>query len=80
MPDQHQFVQWFRGSSAYFNAHRGRVMVVQFGGEAVWDPAFASLIHDIALLNSLGVQLDDGLTGFPVDTLPDRGSGEARGR
>ncbi|OGS94787.1 MAG: amino-acid N-acetyltransferase, partial [Gallionellales bacterium RBG_16_56_9] len=31
--------------------------VITFGGEAVSDPAFAGLIHDIALLNSLGVRL-----------------------
>lgn len=52
-----QFVTWFRHASPYINAFRGRVFVITFGGECVADPAFASLIHDIALLNSLGVQL-----------------------
>jgi amino-acid N-acetyltransferase len=52
-----QFVNWFRQASPYINAFRGRVFVITFGGECVADPAFAGLIHDIALLNSLGVQL-----------------------
>lgn len=52
-----QFVNWFRHSSPYINAFRGRTFVITFGGEAVADTGFASLIHDIALLNSLGVRL-----------------------
>lgn len=52
-----QFVAWFRQASPYINAFRGRIFVITFGGEGVADPAFAGLIHDIALLNSLGVQL-----------------------
>ncbi len=60
MPDakkDQQFVNWFRHSSPYINAFRGRTFVITFGGEAVADHHFASLIHDIALLNSLGVRL-----------------------
>ena len=52
-----QFVNWFRHSSPYINAFRGRSFVIAFGGEAVADVGFASLIHDIALLNSLGARL-----------------------
>jgi len=52
-----QFVNWFRHSSPYINAFRGRSFVITFGGEAVADVGFASLIHDIALLNSLGARL-----------------------
>ncbi len=51
------FVEWFRGASPYINAHRGRIFVIQFGGEAVEDQGFPHLIQDIALLNSLGVRL-----------------------
>lgn len=51
------FVRWFRGSSPYIHAHRGKTFVVYFGGEAVADPSFPGLIHDFALLNSLGVRL-----------------------
>lgn len=56
-PDSTDFVRWFRASSPYIHAHRGKTFVVYFGGEAVADPRFPSLIHDLALLNSLGVRL-----------------------
>ncbi|HHC71968.1 MAG TPA: amino-acid N-acetyltransferase [Thiotrichales bacterium] len=55
--DPDAFVGWFRHSSPYIHAHRGGTFVVAFGGEAVADEGFAGLIHDIALLNSLGVRL-----------------------
>ncbi len=51
------FVDWFRSSSPYIHAHRGRTFVLVFGGEAVADPAFPHLIHDIALLQALGIRL-----------------------
>ncbi|PVV06445.1 MAG: amino-acid N-acetyltransferase, partial [gamma proteobacterium symbiont of Ctena orbiculata] len=51
------FVDWFRDSSPYIHAHRGRTFVVSFGGEAVEDPGFANLVHDIALLHGLGIRL-----------------------
>ncbi len=51
------FVAWFRSSSPYIHAHRGKTFVVAFGGEAVADPAFSGLIHDIALLHGLGIRL-----------------------
>lgn len=52
-----QYVDWFRRSAPYIHAHRGRTLVILFGGEAVDDAGFANLIHDIALLDSLGVRL-----------------------
>jgi len=51
------FVRWFRNSSPYINAFRNRTFVVAFGGEMLADAQFASLVHDLALLNSLGVRL-----------------------
>lgn len=51
------FAQWFRNAAPYINAFRGRTFVVVFGGEAVADKNFAGLIHDFALLNSLGIRL-----------------------
>ncbi|OGT22564.1 MAG: amino-acid N-acetyltransferase, partial [Gammaproteobacteria bacterium RBG_16_57_12] len=51
------FVQWFRNAAPYINAFRGRTFVITFSGEAVADTQFPHLIHDIALLNSLGVRL-----------------------
>lgn len=56
-PDKPPFVSWFRQAAPYIHAHRGRTFVVQFGGEAVADPTFPHLIHDLALLNSLGIRL-----------------------
>ncbi|MDX1823700.1 MAG: amino-acid N-acetyltransferase, partial [Thiohalomonadales bacterium] len=50
-------VRWFRNSSPYINAFRNRTFVVAFGGEMLADAQFASLVHDLALLNSLGVRL-----------------------
>jgi amino-acid N-acetyltransferase len=51
------YVKWFRNSAPYINAHRGKTFVLMFGGEAIEHPNFANIIHDIALLNSLGVRL-----------------------
>ncbi|MFT3921042.1 MAG: amino-acid N-acetyltransferase [Myxococcales bacterium] len=51
------FVDWFRHCAPYIHAHRGRTFVVAFGGEAVADPEFYRLVHDLALLSSLGVRL-----------------------
>ncbi|MGB5306448.1 MAG: amino-acid N-acetyltransferase [Gammaproteobacteria bacterium] len=54
---QQAFVESFRHSAPYINAHRGRTFVLVFGGEAVADPQFANLVNDIALLHSLGIRL-----------------------
>lgn len=51
------YVNWFRQSSPYINAHRGKTFVVMLPGAAVMDDNFANIIHDIATLNSLGVRL-----------------------
>jgi amino-acid N-acetyltransferase len=55
--DPAQFVAWFRAASPYIHAHRDQTFVVCFGGEAVDAPGFAHLIHDLALLDGLGVRL-----------------------
>lgn len=52
-----EYVSFFRHSSPYINAHRGRTFVLMIGGEAIADHNFGNIIHDIALLNSLGVRL-----------------------
>jgi len=54
-----RLVDWFRHSTPYIHAHRGRTFVVSFGGEALTDDsdAAAGLIHDLALLSGLGVRL-----------------------
>lgn len=55
--NQHSPVHWFRNSAPYINTHRGKTFVIMFGGEAVEHPNFSALIHDFALLHSLGIKL-----------------------
>ncbi len=52
-----QYVHWFRNSAPYINAHRGKTFVLLFGGEAVMHESFHNIVHDIALLHSLGIHL-----------------------
>ena len=51
------YVHWFRHSAPYINAHRHKTFVLMFGGEAVQHKNFQHIIHDIALLHSLGIRL-----------------------
>lgn len=50
-------IRWFRNTAPYINAHRGKTFVLMLGGEAAQHENFANIVHDIALLNSLGVRL-----------------------
>lgn len=52
-----QYVYWFRHSAPYINAHRNKTFVIMFDGEAVLHDNFQHIIHDIALLHSLGIHL-----------------------
>ncbi|MCH7309127.1 amino-acid N-acetyltransferase [Acinetobacter sp. NIPH 1852] len=51
------YVHWFRHSAPYINAHRHKTFVLMFSGEAVQHQNFQHIIHDIALLHSLGIRL-----------------------
>ena len=51
------YVHWFRHSAPYINAHRNKTFVIMFDGEAVLHSNFQHIIHDIALLHSLGIRL-----------------------
>src|SRR5690606_14761691 len=55
--DSKQYVNWFRHSSPYINAYRGKVFVILLPGEAVAHDNFWNIANDITLLNSLGVKL-----------------------
>lgn len=55
--ERKSFVDWFRNASPYIHAHRGCTFVISVGGEAVQYSHFSYLIHDIALLSSLGIRL-----------------------
>jgi amino-acid N-acetyltransferase len=50
-------IRWFRNTAPYINMHRGKTFVLMLGGEVAQHENFANIIHDIALLKSLGVRL-----------------------
>ncbi|MFN3884383.1 MAG: amino-acid N-acetyltransferase [Rhodocyclaceae bacterium] len=53
-----RLVAWVRQAAPYIHAFRGRTFVIAFGGEALADRDSAqALIHDIALLDSMGIRL-----------------------
>lgn len=55
--DYSQLIRWFRQATPYINAHRGKTFVMMLSGEAVAHPNISNIIHDIALLNSLGTRI-----------------------
>ncbi|WP_104204608.1 amino-acid N-acetyltransferase [Billgrantia saliphila] len=57
MDTRFPFVDWFRNSSPYINAHRGRTFVILIEGEAMARGRGEQLIQDLALLHTLGVRL-----------------------
>lgn len=57
MTASREHIRWFRNTAPYINAHRGKTFVLMLGGEAAQHSNFPTIIHDIALLNSLGVRL-----------------------
>lgn len=58
MPEvEKTFIEWFRQSAPYVHSHRGRTFVVSFSGDAVLDGSFQKIVHDLAILHSLGVKL-----------------------
>lgn len=48
---------WFRSAAPYIHAHRDATFVVAIDGKAIASDHFDNLIHDLALLNSLGIHL-----------------------
>lgn len=52
-----QMVAWFRQSAPYINTHRGKTFVLMLSGDAIAHANFINTVHDISLLNSLGVKL-----------------------
>jgi len=49
--------KWLRHALPYINAHRHQVMVLAISGHAILDDNVQHIVHDIALLNSLGIKL-----------------------
>ncbi len=56
-PTSESFVDWFRAAAPYIHAFRHRTFVIAFGGECLTDGRFIDVVHDLNLLESLGVQL-----------------------
>lgn len=52
-----RLVAWVRQAAPYIHAFRGRAFVIAFGGEVLESGAAQALIHDIALLDSMGIRL-----------------------
>lgn len=50
-------LNWFRHAAPYINDLRGRTLVIGIPGDALEHANFRNLVHDLALLVSLGVRL-----------------------
>ncbi len=55
--DTQDYARWFRASTPYISAHRGRTFVVLLPGEALAHPNLINIGHDLALLHVLGARL-----------------------
>lgn len=51
------YVKFFRQSSPYIHAHRGKTFVVMLSGETLEHSNLGNIMNDIALMSSLGVRL-----------------------
>ena len=52
-----KYASWFRDSTPYISAHRGRTFVVLVGGDALAHDNLDHIVHDLALLHVLGVRV-----------------------
>ena len=57
MNSDNDHIKWFRASSHYINAHRGRTFVIHLPGQSILEENFTNVLNDIALLYSLNVKL-----------------------
>ncbi len=57
MSNNQAYVQWFRGAAPYIKAHRKKTFVILISDEFIHSNQFIGLIHDLALLNHLGIKL-----------------------
>lgn len=51
------YARWFRGSTPYISAHRGKTFVVLLTSKALDHVNLTNIVHDLALLHVLGVKL-----------------------
>ena len=52
-----RLVAWVRQAAPYIHAFRGKTFVIAFGGQVLASDTAQALIHDIALLDSMGIRL-----------------------
>ncbi len=57
MSSDQEYVQWFRAAAPYIKAHSKKSFVILISDEIIYSDRFVGLIHDIALLNHLGIKL-----------------------
>ena len=55
--DSTDTIGWFRHTAPYINSHRGTTVVVGLRCGAASDENFINVVHDLALMHSLGVRL-----------------------
>ena len=55
--DTHVYARWFRDSTPYISAHRRKTFVVLLGADAIAAANLTNIVHDLALLQTLGVRL-----------------------
>ncbi len=51
------FVPWFRSVAPYIHMHRGKTFVVAVAGEAIHAGKLQSIVQDLALIHSMGVNI-----------------------
>ncbi|NNM11496.1 MAG: amino-acid N-acetyltransferase [Pseudomonadales bacterium] len=54
---QHKLVRWLREAAPYVIQHRHKTFVIMLGSDAIDGANLGNIVHDIALLNSLGVRV-----------------------
>ena len=53
----HTFVPWFRSVAPYIHKHRGNTLVVGIAGEAIAAGKLQNVAQDLALIQSMGVEI-----------------------
>ncbi len=57
MSNTQDYVQWFRAAAPYIKAYRKKTFVILIADEVIYSENFIGLVHDLALLDHLGIKL-----------------------
>ena len=52
-----KLVSWFRQAVPYINIHKDKTFIISLSSEATLHKNIETIIHDIALLNSIGARI-----------------------